>query len=168
MEYDAIINFFGLLIISLYACKKILNIQNISNLKIASAIVFSLITGILLSYVPFGLHEAILLLSVGVFVVIITRVKGSLLMTAVFISVGMSLGIKMLSYSLMLLLCYFLGKLYFIGNEMLGNTSLATPLLGFGSPGDYLIFIPYSVWYSILFVVNVTFITLFFKILKVG
>ncbi len=100
MEAFLIIRFFGLLIIALYVYMKILNITHISKIKIISAILFSLIMSVPLSYVPF--YEIMFLGSFCVFVAITTRVKPRLLLTAVFISTGISLGIEILAFTTVL------------------------------------------------------------------
>ncbi len=106
MEYFMIIRFFGLLIIALYVYIKILNIK-VSKLKIISAILFSLIMSVPLSYVsPF--YELIFLGSFCIFAGITTRVKPMLLVTAVFISTGISLGIEILAFTIIVLQSFLL------------------------------------------------------------
>jgi len=98
MDYYMIIRFFGLLIVSLYVYWKILDIS-VSKLKIIAAIIFSLIMSIPLSYVP-PMYEFLFLGSVCIFVSVFGRVKILLMLSAVIISVGISLGIEVLSSSI--------------------------------------------------------------------
>lgn len=95
MDHGMVIKFFGLLIISLYIYMKILDIKDVSKIKIASAVIFSLVMSIPLSYTPF-LYEIMFLVSVFSFVCITARDKVSLMISAVIICVGISLGIDML------------------------------------------------------------------------
>ena len=102
MEYLLVIRFFGLLIIAFYVYIKILNITPISKLKVIAALLFSMIMSIPLSYAP-PFYELIFLGSFSLFVSLIARVKLPLLVTAVMISTAISLGIEVLSHTIITL-----------------------------------------------------------------
>ena len=98
MDIILILRFFGLFIVSLYIYVKILNIQNLSKLKIAAAIVFSFIMSIPMLVLP-PLH----LVGMLVFVAITARAKTSLMISSVIIATGVSLGIDNLARSVAVL-----------------------------------------------------------------
>jgi hypothetical protein len=101
MDYGLMVRFFGLVIISLYVYMKILNIKEVAKQKIVAAVLFSLVMSVPLSFVPF-LYEFIFLGSVGIFVWITARVELPLMVSAVLISVGISLGIDILVQTILL------------------------------------------------------------------
>lgn len=98
MKIFIIIRFFSLLIISLYTFSKISGLTNIPKWKNLSAILFSLVMSIPLSYAP-PLYELLFLSSCFIFLRCLTKINSSLLITSIFISTGISLGIEMLSYT---------------------------------------------------------------------
>ena len=115
MEYFTIIRFFGLFIVSLYVYVKILDIQNLSKVKIAAAIVFSLLMSVPMIILP-PLH----LVGMLAFVAIAARVKASLMISSVVISVGVSLGMD----SLARLVTVLFDVIYIVvtGTPLLGRT----------------------------------------------
>ena len=99
MDFMLILRLFGLFIVSLYIYVKILDIQNLSKSKIVAAIVFSLFMSIPMTILP-PVH----LVGMLVFVAITARVKTSLMISSVIISVGISLGLDSLAILIILLL----------------------------------------------------------------
>ena len=99
MDYFLAIRFFGLLIVSLYVYWKILDIRDVSRVKIAAAVVFSLVASIPLSFLPPPpIFELAFLGLVLFFVAIMARVRVPLMVAAVIISVGISLGMDRLAF----------------------------------------------------------------------
>ena len=96
------VGFSSLLLITLYVYSRILNIREISKLKIVAAVLFAVGMSIPLTLVPV-LYELLFLASVLVFVAITARVKTSLMISAVLISTGISLAIDLLALTLVLL-----------------------------------------------------------------
>ena len=104
MDYFLAIRFFGLLIVSLYAYWKILDIKDVSKVKIAAAVIFSLVASIPLSFLPPPpIFELAFLGSVLFFVAIMARVRIPLMIAAVIISVGVNLGLDRLAFLVILL-----------------------------------------------------------------
>lgn len=101
MEYDVIIRFFGILIISLYIYMRILNIKDVSKLKIVSAVMFSLIVSVPLSLTLPLFQTLILPVVVFIYVGIATKVRKGLMITSIIISVGICLGIDMISQTIL-------------------------------------------------------------------
>ncbi|MCL1918238.1 MAG: hypothetical protein FWG14_07975 [Peptococcaceae bacterium] len=177
MEHYLMIRMFGLLIISFYVYKKILNMKNVSKLKIAFAILFSLIMSVPLSYFP-PLYEFIFVISVFVFVAITSRVKLPLMITAVIISVGISLGIDILADLIIsfieypILIVNYSAKLiqeYGIANVIQDNIPLEDlkniVLLVNSDPSwNPLLSIPLIVTESISLIMNAVLVVLFFRI----
>ena len=115
MDYFLILRFFGLFIVSLYIYVKILDIQNLSKAKVIAAIVFSLLMSVPMIILP-PLH----LVGMLAFVAITARVKASLMISSVVISVGVSLGMD----SLARLVTVLFDVIYIVvtGTPLLGRT----------------------------------------------
>ena len=98
MDIFLILRFFGLFIVSLYIYVKILDIQNLSKAKIMAAILVSFLISVSMIILP-PLH----LVGMFVFVAIVARVKTSLMISAVIISVGVSLGLDNVARAILFL-----------------------------------------------------------------
>lgn len=156
MDHGQIIKFFGLLIISLYIYMKILDIKDVSKLKKVSAVIFSFIMSIPLSYTPF-LYELIFLVSVFIFVSITMRVEINLMITTIIISVGISLGIEILANTILIFFefLFLLVKALFenIPEEDISEDNI-----------NQILIIPLNVMPYISFIISTVFINFFFKI----
>jgi len=96
LKLDSIIKFFGLTINCIYIYMKILNIRDISKLKILSAIIFSAIASIVMYFFRFcvpDIRPIIILVSVFIYAAIGMRVKTDIMITAAVISGGISYGL---------------------------------------------------------------------------
>jgi len=111
MEWPSFVNFSVLLFITLYVYCRILNIEEISKLKIAAAVLFSLGMGAVLSFEPF-LYELIFLGSVLAFVAVAARRKAALMVSAVIISTGISLAIDFAMLTLLLFVDFVVAFFY--------------------------------------------------------
>ena len=111
MEWPSFVNFSSLLFITLYVYCRILNIEEISKLKIAAAILFSLGMGAVLSFEPF-LYELIFLGSVLAFVAVAARRKAALMVSAVIISTGISLAIDFVMLTLFFFVDFVIAFIY--------------------------------------------------------
>jgi len=152
MDYFLVIRFFGLLIVSLYAYWRILGL-NVSKLKMVAAIIFSVVMSIPLSFVP-PLYELLFLVSVGIFVSIITRVKLSLLIPTVIIAVGISLGLDRLAASIT-----FLSSLIF---EIIYFMTVGTAFMDIATPNE--LDILSAIVQSVVFILTIVFVNYLFKI----
>jgi hypothetical protein len=95
MHIELIFRFFGLLLVTLYIYVKILNIKEISKAKKIAAIIFCLAVAIPLAVPAMPLYELVYLVSVCLFLKIITMEKNWwLLISAVIISTGIAVGIN--------------------------------------------------------------------------
>ncbi len=160
MNHSLAVRFFGLLMISIYIYVKILN-KSLSKPKIAAAIAFSLVMSIPLSFSPF-LYELIFLSSVCAFVALTARVKLPLMLSAVFIATGISLGIDTLantvfSYGILLPI----DGLYTSVIASREHISVAEVTAEYASP--LYMFFATIVWPYIVLVVSFVFARLFFS-----
>ena len=152
MDYFLVIRFFGLLIVSLYTYWRILGLNLIKSKTIA-VIIFSIVMSIPLSLVP-PLYELLFLVSVGIFVSIITRVKLSLLIPTVIIAVGISLGMDRLAASISFLATIIFEIIYFV--------TVGTALFDIVTPNalDTLS----AITQSTVFILTIVFVNYLFKI----
>ena len=152
MDYYLAIRFFGLFIVSLYVYWRILDI-NISKSKTIAAIIFSLIMSIPLSYFP-PFYEFIFLGSVCLFVSVVARVKLSLMLSSVIISVGISMGIEIIAYSVVTIIEITITAIYYLITNTLLTVSIPQNRLEI-----FLVIIQ-----TIVFVISVVFVNFLFKI----
>ena len=152
MDYFLIIRFFGLLIVSLYAYWRILGL-NLAKSKMVAAIIFSIAMSIPLSLVP-PLYELLFLVSVGIFVSIVARVKLSLLIPSVIIAVGISLGIDRLATSISFLSISIFEIIYFV--------TVGTTFIDIVTPN--VLDILSAMLQSVVFVLTIVFVNYLFKI----
>lgn len=102
MKYFTLLQFYGVILITLYIYKKILNVERVPKWKYICAIITSFLISIPLSYTP-PLYEFIFLGYLFVFLRAMSDIKLSLLVVGVFISIGISLGIVIISYTLLVI-----------------------------------------------------------------
>ena len=96
MEIALFIRYFGIMLISLYVYTRILNIKDLPKTKIAAAVIFALMVGVLLSN-RLLFSQAIVLISVCFFVsIMMAKVEKGFMISAVVIAVGISLGLETL------------------------------------------------------------------------
>ena len=162
MDYFLAFRFFGLLIVSLYVYWKILDIKDVSRVKIAAGVIFSIVASIPLSFLPPPpIFELAFLGLVLFFVSIMARVRIPLMIAAVIISVGINLGLDRLAFLVILLIIVPIQIVYRSVTETYFIYLAATETQMFG--GVYRDSI-LAITQSVVFVMLIAFVNFLFKI----
>ena len=104
MEIGLFIRYFGITLISLYVYTRILNIKDLPKTKIAVAIIFSLMVGVLLSNRLFFSH-GIILISVCIFVcTVLARSEKGFAISVAVIATGISFGLEVFSTLILMII----------------------------------------------------------------
>jgi len=154
MELELFVRYFGFTIVALFLYAKIFNMKEISKPKVISAIIFTLAVSALLSH-RLLFSPIIILVLVGIFVNIAAKIEKYLMIPVVVISVGVSMGVYMLSEFILMALTILADIIYRVVSGALNNLSPEEienlrPLLLTINEQNPIIYIPIAIWEAIV------------------